>query len=129
MGHRIQCIGSMITDIARRAGANVGPEPTTDRFMAVMHGQEDRVLPGNAVGKILERECITGRVSGGGCARVIWTTLGLTITGHHGPCEPLVASFLSPVRLSGFLVVKYACVNTAAVSPGKPFKGLQVFGE
>jgi len=43
----------------------VGPEPTTDRFMAVMHGQEDRVLPGNAV----------------------------------------------------------------AVSPGKPFKGLQVFGK
>ena len=35
-----------------RSGANVGPEPTTDRFMAVMHGQEDRVLPGNAVGEI-----------------------------------------------------------------------------
>jgi hypothetical protein len=30
-------------------GSNVGPEPTTDRFMAIMHGNEDRVLPGNAV--------------------------------------------------------------------------------
>ncbi|KAJ1481330.1 hypothetical protein T484DRAFT_1807898, partial [Baffinella frigidus] len=30
-------------------GSNVGPEPTTDRFMAIMHGQEERVLPGNAV--------------------------------------------------------------------------------
>lgn len=29
-------------------GANIGPEPTTDRFMAVMHGPE-KTLPGNAV--------------------------------------------------------------------------------
>jgi hypothetical protein len=33
----------------RYPGSNVGPEPTTDRFMAIMHGQDDRVLPGNAV--------------------------------------------------------------------------------
>jgi len=30
-------------------GSNVGPEPTTDRFVAIMHGPEERVLPGNAV--------------------------------------------------------------------------------
>jgi len=30
-------------------GSNVGPEPTTDRFMAIMHGKENRVIPGNAV--------------------------------------------------------------------------------
>ena len=45
-------------------GSNVGPEPTTDRFQAIMYGRDERVLPGNAV----------------------------------------------------------------AVSPGKPFKGLQIFG-
>eukprot|EP00128_Syssomonas_multiformis_P002049 Colp12_sorted_trinity150504_noHs@23310 len=30
-------------------GANIGPEPTTDRFMAVMYGADERVTPGNAV--------------------------------------------------------------------------------
>jgi GTP-binding protein EngB required for normal cell division len=29
--------------------AHIGPEPTTDRFMAIMHGNEFRVLPGNTV--------------------------------------------------------------------------------
>jgi len=28
-------------------GMHIGPEPTTDRFMAVMFGPEDRVVPGN----------------------------------------------------------------------------------
>jgi hypothetical protein len=26
-----------------------GPEPTTDRFIAVMHGPDDRIIPGNAL--------------------------------------------------------------------------------
>lgn len=30
-------------------GAHIGPEPTTDRFVAVMHGQDERVIPGNAL--------------------------------------------------------------------------------
>lgn len=30
-------------------GSRVGPEPTTDRFTAVMHGNEDRIIPGNAL--------------------------------------------------------------------------------
>eukprot|EP00158_Paraphelidium_tribonemae_P010407 Partr_v1_DN7064_c0_g2_i1_m29413 putative EH-domain containing len=30
-------------------GARIGPEPTTDRFNAVMWGPEDRVVPGNAL--------------------------------------------------------------------------------
>lgn len=30
-------------------GARIGPEPTTDRFNAVMHGAEDRIIPGNAL--------------------------------------------------------------------------------
>ena len=30
-------------------GSHVGPEPTTDRFTAIMHGEEERVLPGNMV--------------------------------------------------------------------------------
>ena len=30
-------------------GAHIGPEPTTDRFVAVMHGREERVIPGNAL--------------------------------------------------------------------------------
>ncbi|KAI8352731.1 P-loop containing nucleoside triphosphate hydrolase protein [Mortierella sp. GBAus27b] len=29
-------------------GAHIGVEPTTDRFVAVMHGSESRVIPGNA---------------------------------------------------------------------------------
>jgi hypothetical protein len=29
-------------------GIRIGPEPTTDRFVAVMHG-EDRIIPGNAL--------------------------------------------------------------------------------
>jgi EH domain-containing protein 1 len=30
-------------------GQRIGPEPTTDRFVAVMHGDEDRVVPGHAL--------------------------------------------------------------------------------
>lgn len=29
-------------------GCTIGPEPTTDRFVAVMGANEDRVIPGNA---------------------------------------------------------------------------------
>lgn len=30
-------------------GQHIGPEPTTDRFIAVMHGDEDKSTPGNAL--------------------------------------------------------------------------------
>ena len=30
-------------------GIHIGPEPTTDRFIAVMHGDQDRIIPGNAL--------------------------------------------------------------------------------
>jgi hypothetical protein len=30
-------------------GQRVGPEPTTDRFMAVMYGEDDKTIPGNAL--------------------------------------------------------------------------------
>ena len=30
-------------------GIRIGPEPTTDRFMAIMHGTEERTTPGHAV--------------------------------------------------------------------------------
>lgn len=30
-------------------GQRIGPEPTTDRFVAVMYGDEERTVPGNAV--------------------------------------------------------------------------------
>ncbi len=30
-------------------GQRIGPEPTTDRFVAVMDGTEERVIPGNAL--------------------------------------------------------------------------------
>lgn len=30
-------------------GQRIGPEPTTDRFVAVMYGDEERTIPGNAV--------------------------------------------------------------------------------
>uniref|UniRef100_A0A0G4HGH0 EH domain-containing protein n=1 Tax=Chromera velia CCMP2878 TaxID=1169474 RepID=A0A0G4HGH0_9ALVE len=29
-------------------GSRIGPEPTTDRFCAVMHGEKEQVIPGNA---------------------------------------------------------------------------------
>lgn len=30
-------------------GIRIGPEPTTDRFIAVMHGDEEGSIPGNAL--------------------------------------------------------------------------------
>lgn len=30
-------------------GMRIGPEPTTDRFVAVMHGDDDQLIPGNAL--------------------------------------------------------------------------------
>lgn len=30
-------------------GMHIGPEPTTDRFIAVMHGERESVIPGNAL--------------------------------------------------------------------------------
>ena len=30
-------------------GQRIGPEPTTDRFVAVIHGPDERVIPGNAL--------------------------------------------------------------------------------
>ena len=30
-------------------GCRIGPEPTTDRFMAIMHGPHEQVTPGNAL--------------------------------------------------------------------------------
>lgn len=32
-------------------GMRIGPEPTTDRFTAIMNGPEERTIPGNALGK------------------------------------------------------------------------------
>lgn len=29
-------------------GSHIGPEPTTDKFVAVMHGPDERIVPGNA---------------------------------------------------------------------------------
>lgn len=29
-------------------GINIGPEPTTDKFTVIMHGNEKKILPGNA---------------------------------------------------------------------------------
>jgi len=36
-------------------GMRIGPEPTTDRFMSVMYGEEDRTIPGNALSVDQER--------------------------------------------------------------------------
>jgi EH domain-containing protein 1 len=30
-------------------GCHIGPEPTTDRFVVVCHGQDDRITPGNTL--------------------------------------------------------------------------------
>lgn len=30
-------------------GIRIGPEPTTDKFVAVMYGQENAIIPGNAL--------------------------------------------------------------------------------
>eukprot|EP01018_Ginkgo_biloba_P008689 Gb_07601 [translate_table: standard] len=34
---------------ANYSGAHIGPEPTTDRFVVVMSGSDDRSIPGNAI--------------------------------------------------------------------------------
>ena len=36
-------------------GERIGPEPTTDRFVAVMSGTEDRIIPGNALSMDAEK--------------------------------------------------------------------------
>lgn len=36
-------------------GIRIGPEPTTDRFVAVMHGLDERIIPGNALVMQTER--------------------------------------------------------------------------
>ena len=36
-------------------GMHIGPEPTTDKFMAVLHGREERVIPGNALSMQTDR--------------------------------------------------------------------------
>ena len=30
-------------------GSHIGPEPTTDRFMALLHGNDEKTIPGNAL--------------------------------------------------------------------------------
>ena len=30
-------------------GIRIGPEPTTDRFVAIMYGEDERIIPGNAL--------------------------------------------------------------------------------
>jgi len=30
-------------------GLRIGPEPTTDKFVAIMHGEQDQIIPGNAL--------------------------------------------------------------------------------
>lgn len=30
-------------------GIRIGPEPTTDKFVAVMYGEENAIIPGNAL--------------------------------------------------------------------------------
>ncbi|KAF0936050.1 hypothetical protein E2562_038357 [Oryza meyeriana var. granulata] len=42
--------GNEITqDSLKREGAHVGPEPTTDRFVVVMSGSDERTIPGNTI--------------------------------------------------------------------------------
>ncbi|CAN0040638.1 unnamed protein product [Phaeothamnion confervicola] len=42
---------SFIRSLLKRdfPGLRIGPEPTTDRFVAVMHGEEEGVIPGHAL--------------------------------------------------------------------------------
>ncbi len=38
------------TSVRRTTGSRIGPEPTTDRFVAVMHGPDERIVrfPGHS---------------------------------------------------------------------------------
>jgi len=38
-----------LTHVAHTTGANIGPEPTTDRFTVVVHGNDERRIPGNTL--------------------------------------------------------------------------------
>ena len=39
---------------AEYPGIHIGPEPTTDRFIAVVHGEQDKVIKGNALTGVVD---------------------------------------------------------------------------
>ena len=70
-------------------GQRVGPEPTTDRFMAVMYGENDKTIPGNALTvapnspfRALQREgnAFLSRFEGSLCAAPLLEHLSLIDT-------------------------------------------------
>ena len=70
-------------------GQRIGPEPTTDRFTAVMYGEDDRTIPGNALTvapnspfRALQREgnAFLSRFEGSLCAAPLLEHLSLIDT-------------------------------------------------
>lgn len=47
--HRLLCVLARYLLEQEIPGSRVGPEPTTDCFTAIMHGEVENVIPGNAL--------------------------------------------------------------------------------
>jgi small GTP-binding protein len=67
-------------------GSNIGPEPTTDRFMAVMHGKENKITPGHALAVDSDKPFRGLEIFGGGFL-------------NHFQCSQLEAPLLKSLTL------------------------------
>lgn len=52
-------------------GTNIGPEPTTDRFVVVFHGPDERRIPGNTLTCQTDRPYQGLTMFGGGLPREV----------------------------------------------------------
>jgi EH domain-containing protein 1 len=57
-------------------GSNVGPEPTTDRFVAIMNGREERLIPGNAAAAAEDKPFHGLQVSPPALTPACWASCG-----------------------------------------------------
>ena len=61
-------------------GIRIGPEPTTDKFVAIMNGPDERIIPGNAL------------AMQGVCVR-LFVTSDLAVIRMHVACHPHVKCY------------------------------------
>lgn len=102
---------SFIRSLLKRdfPGQRVGPEPTTDRFMAVMYGNEERLVPGHAL-------AMQVRWVGG------WVRVVLLGSFPVLPFRP----FIHPSHST--IAPNPTTTNTNTHQADKPFRGVAAFG-
>lgn len=67
-------------------GAHIGPEPTTDRFVAVMYGEDDRIIPGNVATVQSDRPFSGLAGFGGSFEQISSFLLSFHLTANYYPC-------------------------------------------